>query len=64
MINAKEQLPHRKTVRNVICINLFYYSNCRYFILDKPKYRHFLFYREKLHSLCKNMTSFPITVDS
>ena len=63
MIDAKELLAHRTTVRNGIRINLFYYSSCRYFILDKPKYRHFLFYREKLHDLCKNIMSFPITVD-
>ena len=63
VIDAKELLAHRTTVRNAIRINLFYYSSCRYFILDKPRYRHFLFYCEKLHGLCKNVTSFPITVD-
>ena len=63
MIDAKELLPHRTTVTNPIRINLFYYSSCRYFTLDKPRYRHFLFYRETLHGLCKNITSFPITVD-
>ena len=63
MVDAKELLPHRTTVRNAIRINLFYYSSCRYFILDKLRYRHFVFFREKLHGLCKNITSFPITVD-
>ena len=63
MLDAKELLAHRTTVRNSIRINLFYYSSYQYFILDKPRYRHFLFYREKLHSLCKNITSFAITVD-
>ena len=63
MIDVKELLPHRTTVRDAIRINLFYYSSCRYFILDKPRYRHFLYYREKLHGLCKNITSFPITVE-
>ena len=63
MINAKELLAHRTTVTNPIRINLFYCSTYRYFILDKPRYRHFLFYREKLHSLRQNITSFPIIVD-
>ena len=63
MVDAKELLPHQMTVTNAICINLFYYSSCRYFILDKPSYRHFVFYREQLHVLCRNITSFPITVD-
>ena len=63
MIDAKELLPHRTTVRNAIRINLFYYSGCRYFMLDKSRYRYFLFYREKLHGLCQNITSFPITVN-
>ena len=63
MIDGKELLPHRTTVRNAIHINLFYYSSCQYFILDRPRYRYFVFYREKLHGLCKNITSFPTTVD-
>ena len=63
MIDAKELLLHRTTVRNPIRINLLYPSSCRYFIFDKPSCRHFLFYREELHGLCKNVTSFPITVD-
>ena len=43
MIDVKELLPHRTTVRNAIRINLFYYSSYQYFILDKPRYRQFVF---------------------
>ena len=42
-VDVKELLPCRTTVRNAIRINLFYYSSCRYFILDKPRYRQFIF---------------------
>ena len=43
MIDVKELLPDRTTVRNAIRISLFYYSTCRYFILDKLTYRQFVF---------------------
>ena len=43
MVDVKELLSHRTTVRNSIRINLFYYSNRRYCILEKPQYRHFVF---------------------
>ena len=46
MFDVKELLPRRTTVRNAIRINLFYHSSCRYFILDKPRYRHCILQRK------------------
>ena len=39
--DIKDLLPHRKRV-SAILINLFYYSSCLYFILDKSRYRQFV----------------------
>ena len=43
MVDVKELLPYRTTVRNAIRTNLFYHSSCQYFILDKPSYRRLVF---------------------
>ena len=43
MVDVKELLPRRTTVGNAIPINSFYYSSCRYFILDQPRYRQLVF---------------------